>query len=565
MDQQAPTQADDTTPQAARARRGFAHKRIRLLLAAGFFLFYLFAIPRPWNEPGPTNTPRESVGLVLVDRAAEGHWFRQPLRYADTLPPDIARALTPRDAARVNGDIVPQDFAGTMLFYALLAALWMPLVAIATPLAAVGSAFLVAWLAEHLLATPARAGPRSAARMAGTVAFVLWLAHPSLIVAATPTVAGDTLSALSMLGAMVAFVRYWRGERFGDLMTASVCIGAAILFRYPAVLMALPPAVFLLVKKRPPARHLATVALVAGASLAVILVFNQLTYGSPTTTGYELTLRLQSETLNFADTTWFQPFALVNHLVLYAVVLPTIWLPQLIGLGLGLRAALRHEADRGLVLSLLAGTILLAAFHLPQSTNGSDSVVVNASLFRYLLAPLGLWTALGVRAVLERGLRIRPLAWIGVLLAVACLETAIIGPQGIMRQRAATAWITMLRDRVERLVPEDAIVMTRMADKGLFPVRDTLILSYLNDNTTPIPRGPEGPWRTLPDSDRLIDVLHTVHDAGIPVAWVDDFDGDELDRYRTVMEEAGFVFTPIDDSLIYSVYRVTRADAGTTG
>lgn len=519
----------------------------KALLASIFFVLYLIAYPRSWDGVQTFTSPRENVGYVLTERFTQGEGFRYPLRYFGDLPKDIALALTPRDAAEVGGVVVPQDFAGSLLLYALFLSIGKPFLLLAGPIFAILGALVLARIADELFNWKV-----------GLAAFVLWLAYPPFVLNSSYIFSSDTIALFWVLLTLLLFIRYWREGRRAHFAWLMVTLGVAILTRYPNVLLVLPLATALVVGRRMSWRETFTGLLILAPFAGTLLLFNYAVYGDVMLTGYQLKTELASETIRFAHVSplKFRPAIAIQHLKTYGLEIPLLLRPQLIGFVLGIYLATKDRALRGPILALLALTGMLALYYLPQDAFGTFSPTLNASVLRYLLPASALGTILLVAGLLRLSRRTPVLAWaIVVSIFISHGVTAWSGPQGIRDVRLSVDRLASLRQRVVTSTEPEALIATRTMDKVLFPLRQTITLTYLVDHDEHTEQGERHPYEFVPNAPRFADVAVSVYQAGIPMYLIPDFDREILQAYRGALRERGFKLRRVQDSRL-RIYKI---------
>jgi len=545
---------------SARAQPGQGARPSRrttlLLIAVVVAVVYLFLYPGAFSSRPVFSSPQGNVTHVLTERFADGEGFRQPLLHAERLDPDIARALVPRDAAGDGTSVVPKDFAGPMLLYGVLAWLWQPLAWLVASFAAAAGAVQLVRIVDAL-PRPGRTSRVRALSIAGTIALLLWIVYPPLMINGSQVYGSDTVSLALMLTAVLHTIKFWRWGRTSDLIWTAVAFGGGVLFRYPNVLLGLPLAISLLATRRVTLRQAGLALAAFLPSVIAILAFNRAVYGAATTTGYSLGAELISDTVNLGPGGLFKFDLAVaaSFLRPYVLESPLLLAPPLIGLILGIRHT-RRAPERALVLSLLAAAGLIVAFHIGHPAWGRDRTVVNASILRYLLpaAAIGFaFLAAEIAAIRRR--RARALL-VGLLIA-GSLATAIFGYAGIAARARFVRWHTDIRTEVIANTEPDALVASKLADKYLWPDRQTLTLTYLVDNDSNAPLGATRAWDHVPTPERFADVAARVTAAGIALYFLDDTEiGGLLAQYRGALQSKGLRLTgvvPTEPAL----YRVT--------
>jgi len=557
----------DATSDTDRARNAIGpHRaRTRAMLAIGAIAFvaYLFALPHPWGGRPITDNPHENVGYVLTERVLDGGGIGIPLRYYGDLPEDVAIALTPRDSSLVDGQAVPQDFAGNLGFHLLIMWIWEPLVRVVSPLLGVVGAFLLVQLFAELrargddAAKPSWRRPRDRTEAAvGMALFVLWLAHPAAFTNALWTLDSAMPSLVAVLGSTIFFFRYWKAGRWGDFAGLCLTLAAALTIRYPNAIWALTLGVALLVGKKLTLPRLAVGAGAAVLALGGIMAFNAATYGDPFTTGYHLTNDLVTRTVNFENTSLFRPKPIVflGHLFWYAIAMPVILLLPLIGLG----AALRKLGARplpGATVALVAGSALYLAYHAGTPTWGWAGPAMTASFIRYTLPAMAIGLALlaGRLGSVPRKFK----ATVAAICAVS-VGLAVLGPSGLWsRARIINDQAAALELALDETEPE-ALILARIEDRFLWPDRQTLTLTLTTNNAEPIRRLGRNAnvWRILPEAQRFAEVVAAIRQQDIPLYLMARMRLEQFDAYVDALDAIDFELEPIDPDRFF--YRVVE-------
>ena len=524
-----------------------------LLLGAGIALAYMLLQPGLFADRPVFSSPQGNVTYALTERFADGHGFRQPLPHAARLDPDVARALVPRDAAGDGEAVVPKEFAGPMLLYGILAWLWQPLAWLISPLAAAAGTVQLVRIVDAL-PWPGRARRAHALSLAGGIGLLLWISYPPLVINGSQVYGSDTVSLALMLTAVLHTIRFWRWGRTSDLLWTAAAFGAGVLFRYPNALLGVPLAVSLLATKRVTVRQAALALTAVMPSVVALLAFNRAVYGSITATGYSLGVeQLGAAGLGPGGLFGFDPAVAASFLRPYVLESPMLLAPAIVGLILGIRAAPR-AAERALIISLLAAAGLIVAFHIGHPAWGRDRTVVNASILRYLLPA----TAIGFAflALELGGLRRRVRVLLVVVLVAGSLGTAVFGYAGVVARARFVRWHTDIRADVIAATEPDALIAAKLADKYLFPERQTLTLTFLVDGESDAVARANRAWDHVPTPERFADVAARVRAAGIPLYFLDDtlIDG-LLERYRRALAARGLTLARVtkEEPLLYRI------------
>lgn len=487
---------------AVESRR--VRRAVMVLIGVLFLSLYVMAYPRSLSGRQTFTSPRENVGYFLSQRPTE--LFRYSLLHYHQLPSDIGRALTPRDAASVGGNVVPKDYAGTILLHALLFLLWDPLVLIVTPLFGVLSGLVLAKIGQEMFDW-----------RVGLLALLVWLAYPPQFMNSAYVFTGDTVALFTLLLGTLFFLRFWRLGRTADFVFMVLAFGFSILMRYPNVLATIPMVVSLLLRRRVQWRLLLLGLGLFAPFPGTILLFNLLVYGDITTTGYHLGARLLSETVNLEghSLVQFHTDVLSSYLSYYLLGWPVLLGPPLIGLGLAIAWTVRKGGMTTPVLPVLAGGLLMFLYYFPHDAWGATTPALNASVLRYLLPAFAIWILFLCRSALL--LRIGGLVKAGmVVVLLAAFGTSVwSGPAGIARTRWAVSALAAQRNQILLATEPDALIATTRMDKALFPERQTLTMAYLIQNERPVVVGDSIVWDMVPDPVRFAGVAAEIQGQGI--------------------------------------------------
>lgn len=523
-----------------------------------FLLMYMLSYPRSFGGDQTFNSPRENVGYLLSQRFANGDGFRYPLAHFDELRPDVARALTPRDAAEIDGVVVPKDFAGTMLVYAPFFVLWPPIVLLITPFFAVASGVALYKLGKELFDW-----------RVGMASYVVWLAYPAFFVNASFIFTSDTIALFLMITGALFFFKYWRAGTRADLLWMVGALGCATIMRYPNVIVAAALVVVLLEARKITWKDAGYAMAVIAPLAAVPLLFNRMMYGGFTVTGFHLGASLLAETANFTGESFlkFRPEVIAGYLKKYLIGWPIMLLPQVLGVGAGLYFAWARPTLRAPLLAFLGAGGLLAFYYLPQDAWGWTSPQVSASLLRYLMPVLAVATVFFCAATIRITERYPLIAAAGLLLLLGAYGwTTWNGPGGVRETREVVASIQDVHDDVVHATETDAIVATRIMDKVIFPDRQTMTLTYLLDNDEPISKGRQHTWQFLPNGNRFAEVGAHVYEHGISLYLLADFHWTIAKEYDEALQERGYrlrnmrtAYPEFDDVNFYKIVPLDKA------
>ena len=533
---------------ADRAPSDGARTAILILVGLACAVVYFLAYPRALSGPQTMDAPRDNVGFMFAERLSNGQSMRLPLRHHDALPADIAPALTPRDSASREGQAMPQDFAGTLLLYGLLLAIWKPLTLALSPILTVLSGFVLLQIWAELCSYPRGDAswrrPRTGAEgFLGLVLLAVWLVHPGVVVNGSRIFSSEIPCLFFLLLAFLYLVRFWREGRQGHLVLLAMSVGAAVILRYPSIIVGGVLFIALLVTRRIDRSQVGLIAAVFAPFIGFILVFNYWQYGSVTTTGYGFSSNLiaQSAGTNSNPFLNVQPSVALDHLRFYALNLPMMLAPQLVGALLAIRIWRRSSVPRQLIVALLTATGVYVVYHAGMNTWGSNRPAVNASFIRYTLPAVGLWTLfLAYSAVRMMGRRRLVILGLCVGMIGASSFTAVNSFAGVRYRRQAADEALLISKSVAKITERDALIASRVSDRFIFPIRQTLTMTYLIDGTGPIEASDSGiAWDLLPSVGRFVGVAQHIHAQGIPLYVVGDFNEAILALYHRGLQEKG--------------------------
>ena len=517
-------------------------------IAVAFLCAYWFSFPRNVGERPTLNSPRESIGYFLTERFLDGHGFSAPLQHYGNLPRDVAVALTPRDSANLDGNVLPKDFAGTLILHAGAMALNPAIALILGPAFAVLGAWALMRIGEELF-SPA----------VGLIAFVAWLAFPPLWLNASFIFSSDMPALAFFLLAMLMFVRYWRRPTTLLVVLLAFFGSLSIFFRYPNVLLMVPPAAALLLGRRVVFGH-AVAALSIGAAFTLfILAFNAFVYGDPLTTGFHLGAELISETVNYSQESLFKwkPEVAYQYIETYTQI-PFIAVPVAAGLVSATIVALKcGGTERMFAVVSLAVIGILFAYYGQQDAWGYRGPQLSASFLRYLLPgfALAILFAAWALASMSAYWRWAPHAGLATLL-VSGAYYVWSAPGGVHEVYDVVHDSSILRNQVDAATPPDAIISVRIMDKVLFPDRQTMTQTYMIQNDEPFPKGGRETWDYVPSAERFAEVASSVDSAGIAFYLLPDSFMGDLQPYEDALLARGLTLRRVDAVTVADLYEI---------
>jgi hypothetical protein len=515
-----------------------------------FLLAAWFAYPRTLDERPVFNSPRESVGYYLTERFISGHGFSAPLQHYYELPEDIAIALTPRDSASIDGDVLPKDFAGTMLLYAAVMRVHPSLALLVGPLFALLGAWAVLRITEEIFN-----------KTAGLVSFALWVSFPPLLINGSFVFIGDPAALALMLLAVLTFVRYWREPSLRRAAFMSLLFCASVVMRYPNVLIAVPFVIALLAGRRFVPSHAVVAGSIAAAAALVVLGFNEFVYGSPTTTGFHVGAQIMSDTVNYSQESFFKrrPDVLWNYLRMYSLR-PEVSISAGFALIATVTALFRLRGAAQVLAAVSVATFgIILVYYGQQDAWGYKSPQLNASVLRYLLPGFALLTVFAgglIASLAHRWGRRVYLAPITIIfLSVWMVET---GPGGVREVYSAVDRSEELRTEVVAVTDPDAVIAVRIMDKVLFPDRQTLTLTYAVQNEEPVSKGELETWDHVPSPERFAEIATEMYRRGVSLYFLPDARTGPVAPFQDALVERGFYLRHIPEMDLAPLYKVSR-------
>lgn len=538
--------AADSEPSKMSLVRPYLLATIALVFFVGFWVSY----PRVFDEHPTFNSPRESVGYYLSQRFAGGHGFSAPLLHYDDLPEDIARALTPRDAASKDGELLPKDFAGTMLLYGGLMAIHPILTLLVSPVFALLGAWAVLRITEELFGAAA-----------GLIAFATWLAFPPLWINSSPVFVSDPVALALFLWAVERFLAYWKDPTWGRACSMSALFAASVLFRYPNVLLMVPFLGSILLARRWNFAHMGIAMLPCISVGAIVLGFNTLVYGSPFTTGFHLGAELIGETVNYSQESFFKrrPDVLLQYVINYGTF-PAVSVP--IGSALISSAFLALKTSERRRVMAIVGLIcflILLFYYGQQDAWGYEAPHVNASVLRYLLPGVALVMVFAAGMTASAAQLLGRWVYVAPLLMIALSISSTISASGGTRDTySAIARMNELRDEIIANTGRDDVVAVRIFDKALFPQRQTLTLTYALQNREPFAKGNLETWDYVVGPERFAEIAETMWTSGISLYFLPDSRTGHVAPYQYALHERGYYLRRIEAVDSAAFFKVSK-------
>jgi hypothetical protein len=489
---------------------------VGLALAAVFVGLYA-SYPRPFRKEPVFTSPRQSVGYELSRQWARTGKPVEPLPLFNKVPKDIAPAFTPRDAASRDGNVVPKDFPLIVAMFAIAHKINSNVVPLVVPLMAVMTLIVFGLLAWEL----------TRSRTAVGIAAILFASTTSFWSSSSWIYAPDTPAVCVVLLAIYAFVRASRSRSLGwDLLGGFAC-AAAFGFRYDnAVIVGVLWFAFLLADLASWRRHL-IVPVVAGLASLPFLIFNNWLYGSPHTTGYGLAYKLIDQTANIKGRGLLGVSTSIFERQVHNYLLRPEVLALIVAGALGIIVILRHQRERAITAlgwGTIAITTLIVCYAGTRNLTGANSFTVFSSFLRYLLPSFALLAIFAGAAVAKRSTPVRVIALVlACVIATVAMFTNMFATNGVRQTRHDVRQGELVANAVFNNTPEDAIIITELASKVLWPKRQALSTAFLVKNQQRVTvRQETSVWSLRPTVPRLTDVITRLVREGHHVYLLDD-------------------------------------------
>lgn len=494
------------SPSRADRSRRRALGRIERLVAAlaliGVFAGLYASYPRPLHKDPVFTSPRQSVGYELARQWARTGKPVETLPLFNQVPDDIAPAFTPRDAASRGDKVVPKDFPLVVMMFATAHKISSTVVLGVVPLMGMMALLIFALLAWEL----------TRSRAAVWIAAILFASTTSFWSSSSWIYAPDTAAVCVVLVAVYAFVRASRSRNLRWDVLGGLACAAAFGFRYDnAVIVGVLWLAFVWADIASWRRHLIT-PVVAGIASIPFLAFNAWLYGSPHKTGYGLAYKLIAQTANIKG----RGLLGVSMSIFQRQIAIYLSRPEVLALLLagaaGIFLVLRNQRERSvraLGWGTIAITLAVVAYAGTRNLTGANKFTVSSSFLRYMLPSFALLAIFAGAAVANRSRVVQAIAFaLACAIAGVAMFTNVFATNGVKQTRHDVRVGDSVARAVIEATPTDAIVITQLASKVLWPERQTLSTAFLVKNHRPVTVKDETKvWSLTPSVPRLADVI----------------------------------------------------------
>jgi hypothetical protein len=359
------------------------------------------------------------------------------------------------------------------------------------------------------------------------IAAILFASTTSFWSSSSWIYAPDTPAVAVVLLAIYAFVRSSRSrDRRWDILGGLAC-AAAFGFRYDnAVIVGIMWTAFLLSDLASWKRRL-IVPLVAGFACIPYLLFNAWLYGSPRATGYSLAYKLINQTAHITGRGLFGVSTSLFERQLHIYLLRPEVLALLAVGTIGMFFVMRRQRDRSITAlgcGTLAITVAYIAYAGTRNLTGANAFTVSSSFLRYLLPSFALLAIFAAAAVANASRVIKAVAVVVACgIAAVAMHTNIYGTNGVSQTREDVKKGELIANAVVNNTPKNAIIITELASKVLWPKRQTLSTAFLVKNTQPTVVNDEtSVWSLRPSVSRLTDVITSLLNEKHPLYLLND-------------------------------------------
>jgi 4-amino-4-deoxy-L-arabinose transferase and related glycosyltransferases of PMT family len=473
-----------------------------LFALVGVFAGLYASYPRPWRKEPVFTSPRQAVGYELARQWARTGKPVETLPLFDQVPKDIAPAFTPRDAASRDGKVVPKDFPLVVAMFAAAHKLNSNVVPFVEPLTGVLALIVFALLAWEL----------TRSRASVWIAAILFASTTSFSNSSSWIYAPDTPAVCVVLLAVYAFVRAIRSRNLRWDVLGGLATAAAFGFRYDnAVIVGVLWFAFLLADRGSWRRRLIVPAVAVLGSIPFLL-FNTWLYGSPRKTGYGLAYTLIRQTANIKGRGLLGISTSIFERQVHIYLLrPEILALIVVGLA-GIVVVLRREREPVVTAAgwgTIAITLLIVAYAGTRNLTGANAFTVSSSFLRYLLPSFALLAIFAGAAIANRSKVIQAIAFVvACCIATGAVFTTAFATNGIKQTRHDVGLGRLTASAVFNNTPKNAIIITELASKVLWPNRQVLSTAFLVKNKRPVTVADETKvWSVKPSVGRLTDVV----------------------------------------------------------
>lgn len=437
---------------------------------------------------------KENVSLALIENFSKTWNLTIPLEHHFSSN-SLKIALTPRDAAQVNGSIIPQTFPAAIIIYGLVAMLSKYLIILVTP--AIFSLIICFFY---------KIVRQMFSEKVAILSSVLLLLMPHFLYLGTSLISDDLFSLLFLLIGIDSFINK-------KLPLSTLAFGISILFRLPNAIWALPFAVIAISKLKDKKYfknlyRFALSALFFFIPITAIALINFWLYGSPLRTGYNLQYPVINQIIG-SSTRFFNGGILdfVRQISNYLVFLYTLPL-FLAGIFL-VRFAKKMPKNFLYAFYISCGIFLFLTWQYAGSIFwGHDQAALNSSFLRYTLPFylfLPILTTLSIGQFKVKNQRI----WLGVL-SCSFIITLLFFRGGMLEKWRQLSDGQKIQQLIIESTSPDTLIISQNTDKYIYPKREVLISSLLRDKKafgyTQI-----SPWEAPLDNEDLANKLMQLH------------------------------------------------------
>ncbi|MFC1648893.1 glycosyltransferase family 39 protein [Nanoarchaeota archaeon] len=451
-----------------------------------FFSYSFIAL----NSPNKFTSPDENSYYHFTKRFAEGKEIPSPV-------PDIENSehIYPRNAVYYEGKLYPKGFLGIIIIYGLFGRLHIGLLPLMTPLIGLLGIVFLFFLIKDLF------GKETAILSTIIVAFL-----PPYLFWSNMNFYNNAPTAAFFIGGLLFLFRYLKDGKKQDIGISAALFALATWFRYEtSVLIALTMGYVVLVrisKKKFNLEFVKDLAIFSVLFLIVlspVLYYNTKLFGGPMSLGYNVAKGIngngesEDEALfeglavtarRFLMPAGFWPSRMVvNGYNFILNMLPLYTILSLLGVFLFLRMQNNHLQKMFFGIALLVSLYLLTYYGSGFFYGYDQAPLLSSSYVRYFLPiymMMGVFAGISLKKMMDYNKLI--FIFIFVILLSSSVTFAFFSNQAIIATNSRRNSYLDVENYIERMTPPDAIILTRYWDKAIFPTRQVMTRSFINED-----------------------------------------------------------------------------------
>ena len=543
-----------------------------ILLIAGFvfFFIYMLSYPRPESADmlcGHTIYVQDNIGVFFIKNYAETGSMKYPIPYYDLLPSNLTTAFTPRDAAQVDGYIVPKYSLGIFVGIGTLVSINKDILLFITPLFAVLSVISLYILTRKIFG----------AKIGVITSLLAFTIPPMLVHGSRYCTIGAIPSAFFLLIGFFYFIKLLEKRDSKYYFLSTLFLACSIVYRYPTIIYIFPFLFYILFYNREimKSKKMLIIIVTIICILVPILILNNGLYGSFLTTGYQTAVILTKKTLPYTGVAGITPDNLLMHVGSLLDFNPDFFLRYtemylirliplyLLGFIMGLLFVKLNNPTKEVKYYCLYTVyigLITVLFYGSHITHGLEMYTVMASFIRYsillylLMMPLFV-IFLQKIANFDRRVVVSLIS----IFVIICLFNSFTLHRGIIDRHNEYQTNTNFYDSVILNTEPDSIIITRSADKILFPDRQTVTAHYMGVKSNDCDLKNRSFFNRPLDFEVIAHKAAYIANQGITV-YVTDIDYDNLHDFKQVLLKEGYTIEALGMKPHKEVYKIVRLD-----